>query len=123
MNKKSQLADITSVYQYDHVMEYILQHDAMTDRSVIYAWTRMNIEVSCLIKNKFVKGKFDLSKTRKMVHGMCKTFLISTYAQGGFFVNVNHSAAGSALINIHVGVVMEILVKLVVVSSNLEHWY
>jgi len=41
LKKESRLADIRSRHEYHQVMEYIAQHDAITDRSVIFAWTRM----------------------------------------------------------------------------------
>ena len=45
LEKNGRLAWIKTAHRYDQVMDYILQHDAITDRSIIYAWTKMKRDV------------------------------------------------------------------------------
>jgi len=44
LEKNGRLAWMKTAHRYEQVMEYVLQHDAITDRSIIYAWTKMKRE-------------------------------------------------------------------------------
>lgn len=44
LNKDSELATIDSEHHYDQVMDYILQNNVFTDRSVVFAWTGLQLE-------------------------------------------------------------------------------